>query len=130
MFCVAIGILAALTIGSPVALAFPPVYEGDMRFPAIYSPSEPEEFSWEVPLGEEMEMQQIDEREIGVYYSNGHPAFAIQAEFAADAVGATVPTTIQIAGENVFTLAVHHRERNPAAGGAPFVYPITAGLHR
>lgn len=72
-------------------------------------------------------MRQIDEREIGVYYSSGHPAFAIQAEPAADAVGTAVSTTIQITGENVFTLTVRHREGNPAAGGAPFVYPITAG---
>lgn len=119
-------ILAALAIGSSVASASPPVYVGDMSFPTIYSPSEPEEFSWEVTLEEE-EMRQINEQEIGVYYSNGHPAFAIQAGPAADAVGATVPTTIQITGENVFTLTVHHREGNPAAGGAPFVYPITAG---
>jgi hypothetical protein len=72
-------------------------------------------------------MRQIDEKEIGVYYTEGPRAFAIQAEPAHDAVGATVPTTIQITGENVFTLTVHHREGNPAAGGAPFDYPIVAG---
>jgi hypothetical protein len=104
-----------------------PVYNGDMAFPTIYSPAEPEEFSWEVTLEDEEEMRQIDEKEIGVYYSSGHPAFAIQAEPASDAVGATVPTTIQVTGENIFTLIVHHREGNPAAAGAPFDYPIVAG---
>jgi hypothetical protein len=97
-----------------------------MAFPKIYSPAEPEEFSWEVILEEE-EMRQINEQEIGVYYSSGHIAFGIQAEPASDAVGATVPTTIQVTGENVITLTVHHREGNPAAAGAPFVYPIVAG---
>jgi hypothetical protein len=98
-----------------------------MTFPAIYSPAEPEEFSWEVTLGEEQELRQIDEQEIGVYYSDGPRALAIQAEPAHDADGAAVPTTIQVTGENVFTLTVHHREGNPAAEGAPFDYPISAG---
>lgn len=97
-------------------------------FPAIYSPAEPEEFSFEVTLGEEQELRQINEQEIGVYYSEGHPAFSIQAMAAHDAVGATVPTTIRKTDENVITLTVHHREGNPAAGGAPFVYPIVAGV--
>jgi hypothetical protein len=104
-----------------------PVYDGAQTFPAIYGPAEPEEFSWEVTLYEEQELRQIDEQEIGVYYNDGHRAFSIQAVPAHDAVGATVPTTIQITGKNVFTLTVHHREGNPAAGGAPFVYPVVAG---
>lgn len=123
----AVVILCGLAVGSSAALASPPVYEGSTAFPTIYGPAEPEEFSWEVTLEDEEELRQIDEKEIGVYYSSGHPAFAIQAEPASDAVGATVPTTIQVTGENIFTLTVHHREGNPAAGGAPFVYPISAG---
>lgn len=126
-FLVAVVILCALSIGSTAALAYPSLDEGGQVFPAIYSPAEPEEFSWEVTLGEEQELQQIDEQEIGVYYTDGHLALTIQAELAHDADGATVPTTIRVTGENVFTLTVHHREGNPAAGGAPFVYPIVAG---
>jgi hypothetical protein len=104
-----------------------PVYDGTQAFPTIYGPTEPEEFSWEVTLGEEQELRQVDEQEIGVYYPEGQRAFPIQAGPAHDADGATVPTTIQVTGENTFTLTVHHREGNPVAGGAPFVYPIVAG---
>lgn len=124
---VALVFTCVLAFGVSEVSASLPVYEGDMRFPAIYSPAEPEEFSWEVTLYEGEELRPIDDQEIGVYYSEGPRAFAIQAEPAADAVGATVPTSIQVTGENIFTLTVHHREGNPAAGGAAFVYPITAG---
>lgn len=124
---VAVVILAALAIGTSAALAYPSLNEGGQVFPAIYSPAEPEEFSWEVTLGEEQELRQIDEEEVGVYYSDGPLAFVIHAEPAHDAVGATVPTTLRKMGEKVITLTVHHREGNPAAGGAPFVYPIVAG---
>jgi hypothetical protein len=34
-----------------------------------------------------------------------------------------VPTSLRLEGEEVI-LTVRHREGNPAAGGAPFVYPI------
>jgi hypothetical protein len=53
-----------------------------------------------------------------------HP---VNAEAAHDAVGTTVPTTLRQTGREQVTLTVHYREGNPAAGGAPFVYPITAG---
>jgi hypothetical protein len=120
-------ILGVLVVGPPEALASLPVYEGLTTFPTIYSSAEPEEFSWEVTLYEEQELQQIDEQEIGVYYNSGPRAFVIQAGAAHDADGATVPTTIQATGANTFTLTVHHREGNPAAGGAPFVYPVSYG---
>ncbi|MGN6274864.1 MAG: PASTA domain-containing protein [Solirubrobacterales bacterium] len=119
--------LCVLAIGPSAAYASPPVYVGLTTFPTIYSPAEPEEFSWEVILEGGEEMRQIDEQEIVVYYSDGHRAFGIQAEPAADADDVAVPTSIQVTGENIFTLTVHHREGNPAAGGAPFHYPITAG---
>lgn len=124
---VAVVVTCVLAFGVPGASASLPVYDGTQAFPTIYGPSEPEEVSWEVILGEEQELRQIDEQEIGVYYSEGPRAFPIQAGPAHDAAGATVPTTIQVTGENVFTLIVHHREGNPAAAGAPFDYPIVAG---
>lgn len=119
--------LCVLALGSSAALASPPVYEGLTTFPTIYSPTGPEEFSWEVTLYEGQELGQIDEQEIAVYNRSGAVGFSIQAGPAHDAVGATVPTTIQVTGENVFTLTVHHREGNPAAGGAPFHYPVNYG---
>jgi hypothetical protein len=86
------------------------VYSG-VGFPTIYGPADPEEFSWEVPLGERQELRQVDDQEIAVYYSNGTASWVIIAAPASDAQGVTVPTTIQVTGENVFTLTVHHRER-------------------
>ena len=38
-----------------------------------------------------------------------------------------MPTTLAVVSDDVITLTVHHRAGNPAAGGAPFVYPITSG---
>jgi hypothetical protein len=119
-------ILGVLAVGASTASASFPAYEGG-SFPTIHSPSDPEEFSWEVTLGEWQELEQIDDQEVGVYYSNGHLAFSIRATPASDAQGATVPTTIQETGVNVVTLTVHHREGNPAAGGAPFDYPVVDG---
>ena len=46
---------------------------------------------------------------------------------AHDAVGKSVPTTLEVSPPNVVTLTVHHRAGNPAAGGAPFTYPIFEG---
>jgi hypothetical protein len=56
-----------------------------------------------------------------------HPAFGITAELARDATGSAVPTSLEVSAGNVVTLIVHHRAGNPAAGGAPFVYPISSG---
>src|ERR1700760_3785149 len=55
------------------------------------------------------------------------PSFTLTATPAHDAVGATVPTTLVITGADVVTLTVHHRAGNPAAGEAPFTYPVVAG---
>jgi hypothetical protein len=126
IFVVVVG-TCVLALGVSQASASLPVYNGDMSFPMINSSAEPEEFSWEVTLGEEQELRQIDEQEVSVYYSEGQRALTIQAEPAHDADGATVPTTLRKTDEKVITLTVHHREGNPAAGGAPFVYPISAG---
>jgi hypothetical protein len=104
-----------------------PVYDGTQAFPTVYGPSEPEECSWEVILGEEQELLQINEKEIGFFYSEGLRAGLMQAEPAHDVHGVTVPTTIQVTGEKNFTLIVHHRDGNPAAGGAPFDYPVRIG---
>jgi hypothetical protein len=105
-----------------------PVYDGTMVFPAIQSPSDPEDYSWEVELAEDQGMELVNETTIGVFYlEDHHPAFSISAEAAHDADGTSVPTSLSVAAANVFTLTVHHRAGNPAAGGAPFVYPVTAG---
>lgn len=105
-----------------------PVYDGSMTFPPIQGPSDPEDYSWEVELAEDQGMELVGEAKIDVFYLEGHVlAFSISAEAAHDANGASVPTSLSVAAANVFTLTVHHRAGNPAAGGAPFAYPVTAG---
>ena len=51
----------------------------------------------------------------------------VLAAKAHDAEGATTPTTLSVTQPNVIILTVHHRDGNPAAGGAPFDYPVTEG---
>lgn len=105
-----------------------PPYNGVMTFGAIHGPSDPEEYSWEVILGEGQSLKSIDSQSAQVEYEDGTRAFLIQVEAAHDANGSTVPTSLSVSEGNVITLSVHHRAGNPAAGGAPFVYPITPGL--
>jgi hypothetical protein len=123
-------LLCALVAGPTPASAEPPVppeYDGLMTFPAIHGPSDPEEYSWRVDLGSKQKLRLLDDQNAEVYYEDGHRAFGITAEPAHAVDGATVPTTIAVSGEDVITLTVHHRAGNPAAGGASFVYPVTAG---
>jgi hypothetical protein len=107
--------------------AIPP-YDGAMGFPMINGPADPEEFSWEVVLGEGQGLESIDDQHAQVYYTKGHhPAFGISAVAAHDADGSSVPTSLSVSGGDVITLTVHHRAGDPAKGGAPFDYPIVAG---
>jgi hypothetical protein len=123
--------LGALGLTPRVALADTatvPVFDGLMTFPSIQSPSDPEEYSWEVELGKEQELEQVDEQTVEIFYTEGHyPAFGIHAIAAHDAEGTKVPTSLGASEGSIITLAVHHRAGNPAAGGAPFVYPVIAG---
>ena len=98
-----------------------------MSFPDIHSPEDPEDYCWEVKLGEEEELRQIDDTHAGVFWEDGTRAMLITAQLAHDADGAEVPTMLAVTDPNLVTLTVHHRAGNPAAGGAPFVYPISAG---
>ncbi|HWT30440.1 MAG TPA: hypothetical protein VN240_05365 [Propylenella sp.] len=114
-----------LTPASAVAL---PPYEGLLSFGEIDGPDDPEQFSWEVTLGEGQELKQVDDQHAAVYHEDDvHVAFVIAAEKAHDAIGTTVPTSLSVSGSNVVTLNVHHRAGNPVANGALFDYPIVAG---
>jgi hypothetical protein len=95
-------------------------------FGRIAGPEAPERYPFRVELGEEQELRQVSETEVLVV-SGGEPSLSIHAEDASDAEGATVPTTLKLNSEDIVTLIVHYRAGNPAAGGAPFHYPITAG---
>jgi hypothetical protein len=60
-------LLGALAIGSASASAALPPYEGDMSFPTIHGPSDPEEYSWEVSLAPGASLKLIDEQHAQVY---------------------------------------------------------------
>jgi hypothetical protein len=76
---------------------------------------------------ENQELRQVDSRRVQIYYEDGHSALTISAEAAHDAVGTSVPTTLEATGEDIITLTVHHRAGNLKADGAPFDYPVLAG---
>jgi hypothetical protein len=103
-------------------------FDGSMSFQNIQGPDGPEQYCWEVNLGEEQALRQLNEREAEVYTTDPeHHGFSIVATLAHDAVGTNVPTTIEVVQPNVIVLTVHHRTGNPAASGAPFVYPVVSG---
>jgi hypothetical protein len=104
-----------------------PTYEGDMTFQLIRDASAIEEFSWRVQLGPEDTLTQVDSTHAEVFTDGTVPTLGIRAIAAHDADGSEVPTTLAVGPENTISLTVHHRAGNPAAGGAPFVYPISAG---
>jgi hypothetical protein len=113
--------------GAMAADPEPPPYEG-MTFRQINGPADPEEYSWTVQLDDEQELKLIDDQHAQVYWDDGdRVAFTIDAQPAHDSHGTSVPTSIHVSDGDIITLTVHHRDGNPAAGGASFVYPITAG---
>jgi PASTA domain len=109
-----------------------PISQGGYSFPDIQGPTAPEEYPYQYePLSPEMTFRQVsDQLIVAEYPDDGVQAFTIKAEKAHAADGATVPTSIQLSEDEegfVITLTVHHRPGNPAAGGAPFAYPVTGG---
>lgn len=122
--------VCAVLAGSASALADSstlPVYTGGMAFPAIHESSGPEDFSWRVPLEDDQELQQIDDRHaVVVYSSTDITALGITAAAAHDADGTGVPTSLVVSEGDVITLVVHHRSGNPATGN-PFMYPVMSG---
>ena len=99
-----------------------------MAFADIQGSDGPEEFSWEVKLDDESELRAIDDTHTGVFWVGTETlAITIIAQLAHDTEGVNVPTTLTVTQPNIITLTVHHRAGNPAAGGAPFDYPVIAG---
>jgi hypothetical protein len=126
---VAMAVVSSFGLAATAVADSIPPYDGLMSFPDIQGPDGPEEFSWEVELGKEQELRAIDDTHAGVYYTDPEEtlAFTITAQLAHAADGANVPTTLAVTQPNVIILTVHHRAGNPAAGGAPFDYPVVAG---
>jgi hypothetical protein len=125
LLSIAIGI--ATFASAPAGATLPP-FSGGTSFPAIHGPLDPEEFSWEVQLDADQGLKLIDPQHAEVFFEEGgHTAFTIEAAKAHDVEGTAVPTNLAVTDPNVLTLTVHHHAGNPAAGGAPFVYPVIAG---
>ena len=115
--------VAAFVLAGPTgALAQPlPVFNGLMDFEAIQGPEDPEEYSWEVQLGQNQELREVSDQQAEVFYTDPeHSAFSIMATAAHDADGTNVPTTLSVTQPNIITLTVHHRS-------APFDYPVVGG---
>jgi hypothetical protein len=104
-----------------------PISDGGFYFPEIIGVASFEEYPFEMELGANQAMRQVDEHEIVVEYpAYGVEAYSIDAPLAHDAEGANVPTSIVLSAPEVVTIVVHHRAGNPLTG-APFVYPIIDG---
>jgi hypothetical protein len=104
--------------------------DGGLDFPTIIGPEAPEEYPFQVEgFAPEVVLRQIDDQLIvGEYVEGGVRSASFEAVAAHDADGATVPTTLTLGEDEVITLTVHYKAGNPAAGGAPFVFPITDGV--
>jgi hypothetical protein len=116
----------SVLLAAVLVMAFPggalalPSYEGGQMFPTIHGAEDPEEYSWEVQLGDDQELEQVDDQLAVVRSKTGAVAWSINATQAHDGKGATVPTALAVTQPNVVTLTVHHV-------GAGFQYPISAG---
>ena len=100
--------------------------EGGFIFPAITGPEAPEDYPFRVSLGEEQRLEQVTPTEVAIR-EHGFTGLTYKAGPAHDVDGSAVPTTLTLTGLDTVTWTVSHRAGNPAAGGAPFVYPIVGG---
>jgi sugar lactone lactonase YvrE len=98
-----------------------PTYDGIMAFQAIRDKTGPETYSWQVNLGADEYLKQMDPQHIGVYWGDGTLAMLISAQLAHGADGEAVETSISITGDAVVTQTVHHRVEG-------IVYPVVAGV--
>jgi hypothetical protein len=116
------GVAANTTTGVDTVVR--PIYDGIQEFQSIRTSGAPETYSWKVQLHGEQSLKAIDEQQAGIFYpeesSEAWLAMTITAEEAHDAIGKTVPTSLNVSEGNILTLTVKHK-------GGGFVYPITAG---
>jgi hypothetical protein len=105
-----------------------PVSEGGLSIPVITGPTSPEEYPVQYEhLTSGVHFRQVTDRLIAVEYFGLGNAGKIEAVPAYAADGTAVATSVRLSENEkgyVVTMIVHHRAGNPAAGGAPYVYPI------
>jgi hypothetical protein len=100
-----------------------PVFDGIMSFEVIRGVDSPEAYSWQVELGPGQYLEQVTDLGIELKYEDGTSAMLISAQPAHDALGNSVPTTLQKTGSDEITLTVHHKgsgARYPVLGGPGF----------
>lgn len=102
-------------------------FGGIFDFAVIHGPEAPENYPFRVNLREGEVLEQLSPTEVAIEFEGEVRMGTLVAEKARDAWGTEVPTTLMQTGPEVVTLTVHHRAGNPAAGGVPFIYPITPG---
>ena len=122
-------IVACLAIAATPAAAettgeIPPYAGG---WPPITGPEAPEGYVYRVELSSQLELVQATPTEVLVKYIDGPVSYVLYAGSAHDVDGATVPVTLTVTGPDLVTRTIYHREGKPAAGGAPFAYPILDG---
>jgi sugar lactone lactonase YvrE len=96
-----------------------PLFDGALDFENIRDASGPETYSWQVHLGVGQILVKEDAQHATVEYS-GHAMMGITAVPAHDAVGTSVPTSLNVTQPDIVTLTVAHHSKG-------FVYPIIAG---
>jgi sugar lactone lactonase YvrE len=97
-----------------------PKYNGLTTFQSIRSPLAQETFAWEVQLGEDQSLHQLDAQHVQVMFDEQYVSFIIAAEPAHDALGKSVPTTITVSGPDEIILTVAHKSQS-------FTYPVVGG---
>ena len=105
-----------------------PVSQGGLNIPVITGPTAPEEYPVQYEnLLSGVRFRQVTDRLIAVEYFGRETTGKIEAVPAYAADGTAVATSVRLSENEkgyVVTMIVHHRAGNPAAGGAPYVYPI------
>lgn len=121
--------VAPAAAGAPDSAPMRNESEGGLSIGEITGPEAPEEYPFLMhELNSEMRYRQVsDQVVVAEYFDAGIVAAEIDAPLEHDAVGSNVPTSLRLTEGNVITIVVPHRAGNPAAGGAPFVYPIVEG---
>jgi PASTA domain len=124
-------LLASLAVAAPAfaeagdSAEIVNVPEDAFAVPTIVGPEAPEEYPFRFDLQPGQTMLQFSEDDAQIVTEGSSSVTTISAAGGHDAAGAIVPATLRVSEGDLVTVVVPHRAGNPAAGGAPFDYPIT-----